>query len=388
MMILLDAPYVSDFLKQSVADLGLSVLDTETARAMTAGADVSFIDTVDFTARLGKGERVLANSENALMHIFGCGCNEELTRMIDVCKDKALYREALADLHPDYRFLRAAPDALAAMDTAAIPFPCIVKPARGFFSLGVHAVSGPEEWDAVAKAVSDEREAMNKNYPETVVDAGAYIIEETIEGEEYAIDAYFTADGEPVITNILHHRFISAEDLSDRFYYTSTAIMEQWLAPFTDYVGKVGRACGLRNFPMHLEVRVDEAGNINSIEANPLRFAGWCVADITRHAWGFSPYEYFFKDKRPDWPALMEAERGTACIMVIGDLPPGVDGADVAEVDHAGFEEGLGLVLEHRVIDHTAYPVFAFVFARIDEKEVEPVLDSLRGDFSRYLTMK
>ena len=50
-------------------------------------------------------------------------------------------------------------------------------------------------------------------------------MEEYVEGEEYAIDCYFDEKGEVVILNILHHKFSSGRDTSDRVYSTSKEII-------------------------------------------------------------------------------------------------------------------------------------------------------------------
>lgn len=384
-MFLLDAPYVSDFLKRTVQQLGQSVLDTPGARRATAGASIDFMDEIDFVSRLGAGERVLANSENALAHIFECGCNDDLARQINICKDKALFRETVAGIHPDYRFMRSTPDALADLDISNMQCPFVVKPARGFFSLGVHVVNDHGQWPEIVERIRGERAAMNAEYPEAVVDAGEFIVEDGIHGEEYAVDVYYDGTGEPVITNIMHHHFMSEDDISDRLYSTSGSIIGTWLAPFTEYAAKVGRACGFRNFPMHIEVRVDEQGAINPIEANPLRFAGWCVADITTHAWGFNPYEYYFTDQRPDWPALIHGREDTVCAMVIGDVPGHVDRGAISAIDYDGFCAMFDTVLELRKIDYTEYPVFAFVFAQTDQRGLDKLKGTLVEDFCRFI---
>jgi len=386
-MFLLDAPYVSDFLKQSVNDLGQSVLDTPGARRFTKGTDIELIDEVDFASRLGAGERVLANSENALAHIFECGCNEDLTRQIDTCKDKALFRETIAALHPCYKFLRATVDELADLDISDMPCPFIVKPARGFFSLGVHVVNDHKEWPQVVERIQGERESMNREYPEEVVNSSEYIIEEGIDGEEYAIDVYYEEDGTPVITNILHHHFMSEDDVSDRLYYTSTKIIRDRLESFTKYAARVGEACDFHNFAIHIEVRVDVTGGINSIEANPLRFAGWCVADITYHAWGFNPYEYYFKGLRPDWNSIMQGRDDMVCAMVIADMP-GLEHDTVDGFDYDAFSGMFDNMLELRKIDYTEYPVFAFAFAQMDEAGLAALKEDLKDDFSRFVITK
>ena len=143
----------------------------------------------------------------------------------------------------------------------------------------------------------------------------------------------------------------------------------------------------MRNFPIHLEVRVTGTGDIIPIEANPLRFAGWCVADMTRHAWGFNPYEYYFKGLRPDWDAILKGREGEVTTMTIADVPSGMDRSRITAFDVAGFKLMFDNVLELREIDYSAYPVFAFCFARMDEPDLDRLKSALRDDFSRFVTL-
>jgi hypothetical protein len=384
-MIVLDYPYVSRFLVDSVLKSGQPVLDTPQARHLAGDAPLNYIDEIEFSARLALGGKVYTNSENGLGHVLRCRCNEDLARRVDICKDKALFRETVAGLHPNYKFQRVPFDRLSGFDPSAMECPFVVKPTRGFFSLGVHVVDSHEDWPAAVKAIEAERAALNAEYPEAVVSGGEFIVEQSIQGEEYAIDVYYDAEGDPVITNILHHTFLSAADVSDRLYYTSARIIETWLLPFTDYLRDVGRECGFRDFVTHIEVRVTDTGDILPIEANPLRFAGWCVADITSHAWGINPYESYFKELRPDWDAILTENRGMATVMVIGDLPSSLDRTAIRSIDYAGFQSMFSNILELRKIDYRQYPVFAFAFAAMPEAELDALKPALTQDFTRFV---
>lgn len=386
-MFLLDDPYVSEFLKQSVRELGLPVLATDAARRLAGDDELDFIDAIDFAARMGKGERLYANSENGLEHIFKCGCSPELARQIDICKDKALFRETIASLHQDYPFQRVSIDDLAELNVSGFDCPFIVKPARGFFSLGVHVVKSHSQWPEIVRAIHEEREALNAEYPEEVVNSGEFIVEAGINGEEYAIDLYYDEEGSPVITNILHHHFMSDDDTSDRLYYTSAGIIRDRLKPFTEYVTRMGEACDFRSFPMHLEVRVTGSNEIIPIEANPMRFAGWCVADITHHAWDINPYEYYFQNKQPDWGTILKGRKGEATVMVIADFPEGTEREQIAGFNYDGFQKLFDNILELRKIDYSSYPVFAFCFARMEESEVDNLKSVLTEDFSRFVLL-
>lgn len=387
-MILLDAPYVSDFLKKTVETLNQPVLDTPCARNFLAVSTADFLTDSDFASRIQSGERVYTNSENSLDLIVKNAGTSHLARQIEICKDKALFRETTAALYPDYQFCRVDPNALDALDYTAFTYPCVIKPTRGFFSLGVHMIFAVDDWTKVNDAIRVEQAALNAEYPSEVVDSAEFILEEAIDGDEYAIDVYYDGNGEPVITNILFHQFASEDDVSDRLYYTSPSIIETWLTPFTEASAKIGQACGFRDFPIHLEVRVTSEGRVIPIEANPLRFAGWCVCDITNHAWGFNQYEYYFNNIRPDWPAILKERTGKIFAMVIGDVPAGMDRQNIASIDYDGFCGQFEQVLELRQIDFTAYPVFAFAFTQAGEENLSSLKSLLGADFGQFITLK
>ena len=70
--------------------------------------------------------------------------------------------------------------------------------------------------------------------------------------------------------------------------------IESNLEKFTDFAGKIGDLAGVKNFPVHIELRRDNDGILLPIEVNPMRFGGWCTtADISFLAYGFNPYLYY-----------------------------------------------------------------------------------------------
>jgi len=113
-------------------------------------------------------------------------------------------------------------------DVAArdLPYPLVLKPAVGFFSLGVHVVRDPEEWRRAVHAVRRDVDAISRQYPRQVLNTERFIIEQCIQGREFAVDVFFNARGEAVIINIIEHLFASAKDVSDRVYIASSAIID------------------------------------------------------------------------------------------------------------------------------------------------------------------
>ncbi len=389
-MFILEEPYVSDLLKGAALDLGAPVLDTPMARQALSGAGLELWEDGPFAeAFTGGGHpRIYANSEHAIgwvaRHLGATALPERIARF----KDKVRFREMLADLYPDYRFAGVDLEGLARFDPRSIPAPFVVKPAVGFFSLGVRVVRDPAAWPAVAEELAEAARRQGSLYPGQVVDFDRFIVEEVIEGEEFAVDAYYDAEGRVVILDILGHLFASEEDVSDRVYYTSPALITRWREPFAAFLEEVGRRAGLRDFPVHAELRVGADGRIAPIEVNPMRFAGWCVADMAHHAYGLNPYACFLEGRIPDWERILPEREGKVFALVVADLPSHVDPAAIESVDYEAFLARFHGVLELRKVDFTRHPVFAFLFLELPEGELPSLRGILGEDLSRYATFR
>ena len=200
-MFILEEPYVSDLLAATVVELGLPVLRTPIAERRLPGAHAAlFRDDAAFSAAARTpGARLYSNSENAIGWIAAHLAGSDLPRQIALFKDKVAFRDLVADLYPDYRYAGVPAGELRAFDPARLRAPFIVKPAVGFFSLGVHVVESAAAWPAVVDEIESEVQALGHLYPEQVLDLDHFVVEEVIEGEEFAVDAYYDADGAPVL---------------------------------------------------------------------------------------------------------------------------------------------------------------------------------------------
>lgn len=389
-LFILEDPYVSDLLKRTVLDLGVPVLDTSMARRTFTAGDMPLENDKSFAAAYASGRhpRIYSNSENAIGWIAQHLADTGLPARIDQFKDKVRFRELLADLYPDYRFEGLDLEGLARFDPSTMPTPFVVKPAVGFFSLGVHIVRTPEEWPRILEALSQVAIRHGDLYPNAVVGFDRFIVEEVIEGEEFAVDAYYDAAGQVVILNILGHLFASEADVSDRVYYTSPELIARWREPFSAFLEDVGRRAGLADFPIHAELRVRADGRIAPIEVNPMRFAGWCVTDMAQHAYGINPYTCYLKGQVPDWDRILPGREGKVFALVVADLPPHLDLASIASVDYEAFLARFPGVLELRRVDFSRHPVFAFLFLELPASDLGPLHEVLGEDLSRYITLR
>jgi hypothetical protein len=386
-MFLVEYPYVSAFLKETLRDYELPVVDTAVARELSLLPGTRMIEEAQACALMGQGTDtgVCATSENAFGWLARQDAFADLARRVELFKNKAAFRRLTGPLFPDFAFAEVRLEDLEAFAIETMPMPCIVKPAVGFFSLGVHKVSSADEWSAVVRRLLSEIDHIRHIYPEEVVNLQSFVLEECIEGEEFAIDAYCTSEGEPVVLGIWQHRFSSDDDVGDRVYSTSKDLIETYLEEFEAFVGEIGKRADARNFPLHIELRRTPDGELRPIEVNPLRFGGWCTtADGAFKAYGLNPYVAFHRQQRPDWNELLQGRDGKVYSIVVLDNGSGIRGEEIASFDYEAMLSLFEKPLELRKVDYRRYPVFGFLFAETGEwhaPELETILHSSLREF-------
>lgn len=386
-MFILEKPYVSDLLKTTLTEINAKVLDNEVASNTLSKTKLPLYSEQDFIRLYNENSDipVYSNSENSIDWIDNNLSSGDLPQKIRLFKDKSAFRDLVKDMYPDFFYRTVKFEELDNVVPTEIAIPCVIKPCVGFFSLGVHMVESVEEWHKAVAAIKDEVEHIKTMYPAKVLELDNFIIEQCIEGEEFAVDAYYDKEGNPVIINILGHLFASSDDVSDRCYITSTKIINKHHDNFLELLKKIGKRAELKNFPIHIEVRTDKQGNLGVIEVNPMRFAGWCVTDLAYFAYGINPYKYYMEGKSPDWSKISDCCKDKVYAMIIGDLDSSVDCSKIKSVDYDAFKANFSKPLELRKIDYKEYPVFAFVFAEVDAGNMDELKRMLHADFKEYL---
>lgn len=387
-MFFVDKPYISDFFKQTVRDEGIPVVGTEIARKMGlyAGTKILTEDAAVEMVRASDSRdlRIYTTSENAIGWIEEHLSFSDLPEKITLFKNKVKFRELMKPIFPDFRFLEIKLEDLKNFQLEDFPLPFVIKPTVGFFSMGVHKVTRREDWFPTIDTIIEETNKNKSLFPEEVLNASSFIIEECINGDEYAFDAYFNSSGEPVILSILKHTFSSDTDVSDRVYTTSKEIIEKNLADFTLFIDRIGKLAQLKNFPVHVEVRCDH-GVLMPIEVNPMRFGGWCTtADISFMAFGFNPYQYYFLQKKPDWVEVLRGKEGKLFSLIVLDNSTGINVNDITAFDFDRLLSNFEKPMELRKINYKEHSVFGFLFTETSEdnfSELKYILDSDLAEF-------
>ncbi len=385
-MILVDKPYLSDFLVETSKKYHLPIVDTAAARALGLVATNNLLPEQEAINRLhaDPSTRIYTTSENAIGWIAENLAFTDLPEKIEVFKNKAKFRELMSPMLPDFYFLEVPFTELDTLDISTIPLPFIIKPNVGFFSISVHKVNNADDWQKGKAAIQTEVTARDEIYPDEVLNTTSFIIEEMIEGEEFAFDAYFDENAEPVILDVYHHHFSSADDVSDRIYITSAEIIRENLADFTNWLGEIGKLAGVRNFPVHVEVRRTEKG-IVPIEVNPLRFGGWCTtADLAAAAYGFNPYVYYFENERPNWDEIFATREGLLYGLIVLDNSTGYSAEEIKTFDYDALLATFEHPLELRKLDYKKFPVFGFLFTQTRAENFGELERILKSDLREY----
>ncbi len=383
-MIILDKPYISPEMLTYLQASKLPVLDNATAREKSADYGLNLMGEKEFADKLAGGSRIYTVSENSLDWVINNATDSQLLRGIDVMKNKFAMRKAIHSLYPDYYFTELGIDELAGFDVSKAPMPFVLKPSVGFFSVGVYVITSKEDWENALADITKNHTEWQKRYPNKVVGASRFILEEYINGDEYALDAYYDQDGEPVIVNIMKHDFSGTADVSDRLYYTSGPIIKESLEKFTSFLVALNRELRLSNFAAHIEVRLS-GDKIIPIECNPIRFAGLCCTDLAWFAYGIRTYEYFLTNKKPDWTKILVDAGESIHSLVILDKPSGITAS--ATFDYDTFAQQFDQVYSQRRYDGEELPIFGFLFTRTEKKNEHTLQDIVRSDLRQYLSL-
>ena len=388
-MILLDGPYISDFLRQTISDSSLPVVGNIGLKAVGAGLNWNVLSEYEAVEQLFSQQFPIlyTASENSLGWIIDNLPDTKLADFVTVTKNKARFRDLIKPLYPNFFYKEVAFSDIPHLKSDELQFPFVIKPAVGFFSLGVHKVECPERWQDVKQNIVDQIHTIENLYPNAVLDTKTFIIEQLIPGREFAFDAYYDINGKPVVLNILEHLFAGPDDVSDRIYFTSKAVIEENLSRFTDFLAKTNELTAVKHFPLHVEVRVNDDGEVIPIEINPLRFGGWCTtADISWYSYGENQYLSYLNQETPDWNSYWTGKDDKVFALVVLDNSTGVEGNKISAFDYQGVMSQFENPLELRKTNWSKYPLFGYFFTETRADNMEELFQILSSDLREYIS--
>lgn len=390
-MIILDKPFVSDLLKHTILRNNFTVLGSDFIATIDLKNGSNIIDETKAISEYNSqvNPQIYSNSENAINWISKNLNKTSLPEKINLFKDKVKFRNLISDLYPDFYFKEVGVNEIEDLSINDIPRPFVIKPSVGFFSMGVFQVHTDDDWKIIPNLINEEIDKTRNIYPSEVLDTEKFIIEQMIDGDEFAYDVYFNNEGKPIVLGVFKHIFSSGDDVSDRIYYSSKEIIEKYLNDFTAFSDEVGKRANLKNFPMHVEVRVDKNGKMVPIEINPMRFGGWCTtADLTTFAYNLNPYEYYFNQHEPDWKTILQDKKDLHYCMIILDNSTGYKAEEIADFNYDAVLKRFNKPLDLRKTDWNEYPVFGILFTETHVDNYKEIETILKSDLKEFITLK
>ena len=386
-MFILEEPYVSDLLLSTLEKNQILVLKNAISEKALNNYKLNLIDDNKAIEELNKDSnvKIYSNSENSIDWILKTLPNSNVARLINICKNKYEFRKQIKSIYPNFYFDKVEFDELDKIDINSLPQKFIIKPSVGFLSMGVHKVNSHSEWNDTLAQIKLEISEFKKHFPNSVLSSSEFIIEEVIEGVEFAIDAYFNNLGEAVILNIFQHPFVSEDDVSDRAYISSKEIIESNLDNFTQILNKIGNVLNIKNFPMHIEVIKKQNNEVIPVEINPLRFAGWCTTDLAEYAYGINIYEYFNSDKKPEWDNILKNKENKIYYFAMAETPANIQ-KDSIDFDYIELQHSFSKILSFRPINYLEKPLFAIIFG--ESESMDEINNILQLDMNSFISNK
>lgn len=380
-MIILDPPYVSRLLEETIIRLGIPVLNGQDV-LLERETDMNILSEDAFFAELKQKQfpPLYTISEDSIPVINKHLGQSALSSKINSLKNKYEFRKRIRDRYPDLNFRQIELHDIHNLHKSDLRYPFILKPIMGICSIGVHKIDNEEQLKKSIEEIMILSKGASVN---SAVNLLAFILEDYIDGSEYAVDAYYDSSGESVVVNIMMHPFSGDGDTSDRLYYTSKNIVRELYTKIQSELAYIGDVFGLRCFPVHIEFRLNAENKLVPIECNPLRFTGWCGAELSNYAYGINPHEYFLSQKKPDWKSILENKDDALYCIGCGVIPKHISPGDIKSIDYDAFASLYGKILKFVKTDYVKYAEFAYLFSKL--KDASQIDTILKKDFSEFI---
>ncbi len=295
-------------------------------------------------------------------------------------KDKVLFRETIANLFEDYNFFNTK---IEDLPNITIKNKMVVKPRKGFFGTGIRIIDEKTDLQQITNEISAEIERNAKAFPnsDTILSTEELLVEDYIDGEEYAVDMFYDAQGKPQLLNIYYHPIPENEAYIHALYCSSKKIYEKIAPKAIDIFTKLNDTLNVKNYVIHAEFKLDKDKFI-PIEMNPMRLGGMGLGNMCFYALGVNPYEYIINGKAPNWEEIWNKEEHKNAVynFLIAYNGTNVD-VKTQRPNIDKMKKDLGLVLNETLFDYQKNLVFGIFTC----KETEESMEKLKSiEFNNY----
>ncbi|HEX6819929.1 MAG TPA: ATP-grasp domain-containing protein [Ktedonobacterales bacterium] len=304
----------------------------------------------------------------------------------EAAQDKGIMRRLMSAASVPCPVFRRFPLSADPHDVAArVDYPCVVKPLRLSGSRGVIRADDPDQF--VAAFLRLKRLLLGDGY---ALDATDILVEDFIPGVEVALEGLLTAGELHVLALFDKPDPLDGPFFEETIYVTPSRLLPETQSAIADCAARAAASIGLRDGPVHAELRVNERGpwmleiagrSIGGLCSTILEFgAGMCLEElILRHALGREISTF--------------AREDTAAGVMMIPIPRGGILRDVQGIAQAAAVEHIEGVEITAKVNSTVVPLpegnayLGFIFARAtDPAAAEAALREAHGKLSFHIT--
>jgi len=363
--------FTSNLLHELDGLFGIKLLTEEELRE----SDISF----------NQNDKLYVQSQSSLELVMErMRCPKRL-HAIELLSDKSQCRSMMKPLFPNFYFNTSNLSEITEnMFVSSRKY--VIKPSKGFFGIGMKILEKPADIHRLKDEIQQELELNCQIFSESVFSREQMIIEQFLEGNEYAVDMFYSEKGEPIITNITYHPLPRKAAYHHVLYYTSYWIFQQLYSQIESFFIRLNSLLNIYAFPIHAEFKLEEGKALQAIELNPLRFGGFGLGDLSYYAYDQCPYFHFFQDQKYNWKRIWNVHRQKkyyAWVLAYNGTQVDMDKVDIINA-HTKLRTFIGdkSLLHYQKLDYRNNPVFAFAYlAEKKEHQLTRWLDVEFQDF-------
>jgi hypothetical protein len=279
--------------------------ESGTVESLPVTEDIKIISNEDLlqtNLRFSSSDKVCIASEVSMETIVSRMDDRSRKNTIESLKDKYIFRKTIASIYPEYQyqFVKASE-----IESLRITAKAVIKPVKGVFGTAVRTIDRDTDLTNLAVELKTELSKNESIFSDGVLSKEDFLVEEYIEGEEYAIDMFYDADGNPCIINICHHPIPENRAYLHILYYFSKEVFDRIYTKAKYFFTQLNQILNVTNITMHCEFKLD-GDKLMPIEINTLRYGGMGFGNMVFHALEINPYTYFLNNLEPDWQTIWE----------------------------------------------------------------------------------